>query len=137
MLSEFKSVKQHEGEPLRRWFEDDFFDLIVWYADGDSRNDDGNRNIYGFQLCYDKKGRERAVTWLETTGYSHEIIDSGQTSAWDVRSPVLSGAAAFPREHVIECFTERSAEIETHIARCVLQKLADYSSTNELQKNIG
>ncbi len=135
MLREFKAVKQHDGEPLRRWFEDDFFDLIVWYTDGDGSVDNCNRNIFGFQLCYDKNGRERAVTWLETTGYSHEIIDSGQTSAWDVRSPVLSGAAMFPREDVLECFAERSAEMETDIARYVLQKLADYSQTNEVQKN--
>jgi len=126
MLREFKSVKQHDGDHFRRWFEDDFFDLIVWYDDGDK---DGNvdREIFGFQLCYDKNGRERAVTWLKTKGYSHEIIDSGETSAWDVRTPVLSGATAFPRERVIECFAERSAEIETHVARHVLQKLKDYS----------
>ncbi len=126
MLREFKSVKQHDGDYFRRWFEDDFFDLIVWYDDKDSEGN-GNREIFGFQLCYDKNGRECAVTWLKTTGYSHEIIDSGQTSVWDVRTPVLSGTVVFQRERVIECFAERCAEIETHVARYILQKLAEYS----------
>ena len=46
MLTEFKGVRQREEEGIRRWFFDDYFDLIIWY--------DNNHQIEGFQLCYDK-----------------------------------------------------------------------------------
>lgn len=42
MLREKEYVRQIKGEPRRRWFYDDFFDLIVWYGTDDS--------IIGFQL---------------------------------------------------------------------------------------
>ncbi len=47
MLRELKQVRQHKGEPRRRWFNDDYFDLIVWFSEKDS--------ISGFQLCCDKE----------------------------------------------------------------------------------
>ena len=33
MLIEFRDVRQVEGEGPRRWFFDDYFDLIVWYLE--------------------------------------------------------------------------------------------------------
>ena len=41
------------GDRDRRWIADEYFDLIVWYED--------DQTIHGFQLCYDKPGRERAL----------------------------------------------------------------------------
>jgi len=42
MLRELSHVRQAFEEPRRRWFADDYFDLIVWV---------GNRSEYiGFQL---------------------------------------------------------------------------------------
>ncbi len=42
MIVEKKDARQIENEGFRRWFTDDFFDLIVWYE---------NKEITGFQLC--------------------------------------------------------------------------------------
>ena len=36
MLRELKQVRQHKDEPRRRWFNDDYFDLIVWFSEKDS-----------------------------------------------------------------------------------------------------
>jgi len=33
MLVEHAHVRQIHGEGYRRWFADDYFDLIVWYDD--------------------------------------------------------------------------------------------------------
>jgi hypothetical protein len=33
MLKEIQKTRQITGEPRRRWFSDEVFDLIVWYAD--------------------------------------------------------------------------------------------------------
>lgn len=63
MLKETPSVRQILGEPRRRWFGDEDFDLIIWYASDDS--------ILGFQLCYDRDARYRALSWLKGKGYKH------------------------------------------------------------------
>ena len=49
-----KNVRQIEGEPFRRWYADDYFDLFIWFDDNDK--------VTGFQLCYDKFG-QRAVNY--------------------------------------------------------------------------
>ena len=36
MLVEYRNVRQIRGEGHRRWFSDEYFDLIVWY-DGKRR----------------------------------------------------------------------------------------------------
>jgi hypothetical protein len=51
---------------------DDYFDLIVWYEP------DGG--VHGFQLCYDKPGRERALTWTLVDGFRHGR--SAPCSSW-------------------------------------------------------
>jgi hypothetical protein len=70
MLSEIRNARQVEGEGFRRWFTDDYFDLIVWYGN--------DRRLIGFQLCYDKQERERALTWTLEHGFQHNRIDSGE-----------------------------------------------------------
>ena len=72
MLSEIRNARQVEGEGFRRWFTDDYFDLIVWYGN--------DRRLIGFQLCYDKQERERALTWTLEHGFQHNRIDSGELS---------------------------------------------------------
>jgi hypothetical protein len=44
MLHELTYIKQHEGEPKRRWFEDEYFDLVIWVDEKD--------DIIEFELCY-------------------------------------------------------------------------------------
>ena len=54
-LREVRNCPQVPGERPRRWFESEGMDLIVWLsADG---------RPVGFQLCYDKGRRERALTF--------------------------------------------------------------------------
>ena len=118
MLREIRPVKQHKNEFFRRWFEDDFFDLIVWY--------DERRKFSGFQLCYQKARDEHALTWLEGKGYDHHRIDSGERSVWETKSPVLAAALGFPREQIIENFIERSSGLEREVVEYVVQKIEAY-----------
>jgi len=66
MLAEIQPVKQHQDDRFRRWFADDYFDLIVWY--------DERQEICGFQLCYEKSRAEHALTWRADAGYAHHRI---------------------------------------------------------------
>ena len=63
MLVEIKDVSQDDEPGYRRWFIDNYFDLIIWYDDDDT--------ITGFQLCYDKAEAERSLTWIKDRGFSH------------------------------------------------------------------
>ena len=80
MLKEYKRVRQIKGEAQRRWFSDDFFDLIVWF--------DESKNIVGFQLCYDILKISRALTWHQDGGYSHNRVDDGEND-WEYNFALL------------------------------------------------
>ena len=67
MLNEIKDVTQYETGKHRRWFHDDYFDLYTW------ETPDGT--LQGFQLCYAKASKERALRWSPEAGYSHEGVE--------------------------------------------------------------
>ena len=79
-----------EHDHDRRWIADEYFDLIVWYEAAGA--------IHGFQLCYDKPGRERALTWTRERGFSHTAIDSGESRPTANRTPILVPDGVFPAQ---------------------------------------
>lgn len=104
----------------RRWISDEYFDLIVWCeAEG---------QIYGFQLCYDKPGRERALTWTRKKGFSHSGIDSGESKPTTNRAPILVADGAFPAEQVRTEFIARSSLLSADVRDLVLAKIKEYES---------
>jgi hypothetical protein len=111
MLIELSNPRQIPGEGRRRWFMDDYFDLIVWYAD------DGT--LTGFQLCYDKRVKERALTWTRDGGYRHNRIDDGETPGHPKMSPVIVADGTFDRAPVAERFRAASAGIDPAVASFV------------------
>ena len=120
MLRELSDVRQIEGGRRRRWFQSDDEDLIVWYAEDDS--------IDGFQLCYDRRGHERALTWMRGQGFSHNRIDAGEGSALRYkRSPVLTADGRFDADSMVRRFTEISAALPPEVSEFVSGKLAAYS----------
>jgi hypothetical protein len=118
MLNEIRNARQIEGEGFRRWFTDEYFDLIVWYGD------DGS--LFGFQLCYDKQVRERALTWTRDHGFQHNRIDSGETPGHSKMTPVIIADGAFSRDPVAERFRQESASIDPGIARLVYDTVRSY-----------
>ncbi|OGW39309.1 MAG: hypothetical protein A2010_02210 [Nitrospirae bacterium GWD2_57_9] len=119
MLKELLSGKYRDKED-RRWFSDDYFDLIVWIGQ--------NFVIKGFQLCYDKRGKERAITWLRDKGLSHEKIDDGEASPEKNRSPILLPDGQCPVQEVLERFEANSADIDTAVRSFVLSKIEEYKA---------
>jgi hypothetical protein len=119
MLVEKKDVRQIPGEGERRWFADNYFDLIVWYEEG---------QVIGFQLCYDKGGLERALTWHRPHRYLHNRIDAGEAPFAYKMSPVLVQDGVFDRERIAEKFRRASARMEPRIAAMVLDVLRVYPS---------
>lgn len=119
MLREYPNVRQVAGKPPRRWFGEAYFDLIVWL---DDRGDP-----LGFQLCYDKGERERALTWTRDKGYSHRRVDDGESfTSKRKQNPVLVADGLFDPQAVAERFRRASADLEPALAELVCRKLLDY-----------
>jgi hypothetical protein len=119
VLTEIRDVRQHAGEPRRRWFRSDAEDLVVWFAGDDS--------LLGFQLCYDRGRRERAFTWTKGGGYSHLKVDDGETEPLTMkRAPILEPDGVFDPDSVLRVFTSAAVSLPEDIARFVADKIREY-----------
>jgi len=117
MLKEYSSTT-NPAQGGRKWYSDNYFDLIVWtYPDG---------SISGFQLCYDKYKAERALTWTKENGFSHERVDDGESNPSKNLTPILVPDGACPIGEIIELFLAQSAGIDPAIRSFVLDLLREY-----------
>lgn len=118
MLREVNDVQQVPGDPIRRWFTNPDFDLIIWYDD--------DRNIIGFQLCYRLGPEQKALTWLENKGFSHKNIDDGEGLPMRPKmTPILVPDGIFDSTYVSKSFREAATELEPEITAFVLDKIAE------------
>ena len=120
MLQELPNVKQVKGQRRRRWFWSEDEDLIVWYA--------WHGAIFGFQLCYDKRGTERALTWLSKDGFSHDRVDDGEdVGVGYKRAPVLVPDGVFDASAMSRRFLAISEMLPREIVEFVSSKLRQYT----------
>jgi hypothetical protein len=118
-LVELADVQQDPRGPRRRWFRSSTEDLIIWYGvDG---------SIVGFQLCYDRKETERALTWMKGTGYAHERVDDGEAVGLaHKRTPILIADGVFDKNTVLERFLAIADVVPPDIVDFVAAKLKEY-----------
>ncbi len=116
-------MRQVPEEPKRRWFADDYFDLIVWLG--------RKAEIIGFQLCYDKEGDERSLTWHKDSGFSHNRIDSGELERPYKATPILLADGPFDYAAVARLFEERSRTMDARTAKFVLDRIGAYPTAAE------
>jgi hypothetical protein len=115
MLREIGHIKEISGQGARRWFNDEYLDLFVWY--------DAGGRILGFQLCFDKNTRdERAITFTETGGYSLDQVTT-ETSVCDLGSAVLSRVNGFSGQRLIEQLDARGQLLEPALYDYLMEKL--------------
>jgi hypothetical protein len=110
--------RQNKGDYVRRFMRDDDFDLFVWFTEAGE--------FYGFQLCYDKMGRERALTWLSDRGFSHFAVDSGESNPIKNCAPMMVADGYMPVETVRAEFSQQSQELDASIRELVISKLDEY-----------
>jgi hypothetical protein len=114
-MRELQHVRQVPGEWRRRWFTDDFFDLIVWYE---------NDGITGFQLCYDNQHNPRAFTWTKSHGQRHDGIDVGDVPGFGHKqTPILVADGLFNVDEIWDKFIEASKALPQEIVAVVRQRL--------------
>jgi hypothetical protein len=124
MLTELANVRQIAGESRRRWFSDEYFDLIVWYDERD--------RISGFQLCYGKPENEHALTWREEGGFTHHAVDGGENKPGKQKeTPILIPDGAFAHRAVAEKFEAASGRLEQDLKKLVREKLSAYEKAHD------
>ena len=95
-----------------------FFDLYTWHA--------ADGALISFQLCYDVRGRERALTWHHEHGFSHTRIDAGEGGKLGRMSPILIGGGRFPHRLVRERFAREAASLDAPTRDLIITKMREY-----------
>ena len=114
-----KFVKQIPGEPHKRWFEDSYFDLLVW------ENESGQ--IVEFQLYYDKLHNQRSLTWKKQTGYTHSKVDDGEYKPGKYKStPILIDDGDFDFVTIADKFENNSRGIDAKVSNFVVNKIRKF-----------
>lgn len=120
MLREIATVRQNNPELRRRWFRDDYFDIFVWQS--------AHGEITGLQLCYDLPGRERVLSWRQSSGYVHEAVDDGEQSPLRNRTPIFFADGVLLVDTVLKEFTERSCGLESALSLFIAERLREYAA---------
>jgi len=117
MLRELCKTRQIPGSLPRRWFSSPDMDLILWYD---------NDGIAGFQLCYDKDGREKAATLKpHSQGLHHSGVSDGEVPGFrHKQSPVLSSRIQPDLSRLIELFQQQARNLSADIRQFVSTTLA-------------
>jgi len=116
MLQERTKVEQRPGESRRRWFTDEYFDLIVWFDD--------QGDIILFQLGYDPDGVDGLWEWRRASGLSHFQVDTGGLRpARHARTPFLVPADPPERKALVDEFAAAATELDEEIRDFVLGML--------------
>ena len=120
MLHELKNPRQIDGEGHRRWFTDLDLDLVVWYHDASCAE------IFGFQLSYDKRLRQHALTWTAKGGFHHSQVDDGEDNVNYKMTPVLMPAAGFDGGRIQELFLAAAQGLEYGLVNLVRDRITEF-----------
>ena len=120
-LGENKSVRQRPEEGFRRWFLNEYFDLIIWYEfEGGP--------LTGFQLCYSRHLNERAFTWQRNKRSSH-FVSAGSDergTPW-IATAVLHGDAGPVPPEVLQRLREEQGELDAKLLERVIAAAEEYN----------
>jgi len=115
MLREISSVLQDQPGLLRRWFQDDYFDLFVWLTP--------DHVLSAFQLAYQRTLDERVLEWSSENGFLHSRVDSGEQLPHTNRTPLLVDGGPCPVRTIAREFDSRSKDLEPRVRDAILAKL--------------
>ena len=117
MLREIRGVDQKTPGLVKRWFQDDYFDLVAWH--------DPRGTILRFQLCYARESHgERVLEWRRGLGFQHlkteerAAFKAGRDDAWALRLERQGPGGTLKRQ-----FLAASAEVPELLREFVEEKL--------------
>ena len=118
MLREIINTMQVRGEPRRRWFASESFDLMVWLSEIEE--------VIGFQLCYGKSKSEHAVTWrAEGDSLAHMVVDDGEAGGGGryKSTPILTPCGEWDPEQLLREFLKVTDMLPEEIMDLVVRQL--------------
>lgn len=115
MLREITGVRQDDPGLLRRWFQDDYFDLFLWVTPAGS--------VSAFQLAYERTRHERVLSWSSARGFSHTHVDSGERYPASNMTPLLLPGGFCPVRVLLREFDRRSVKLDRAVRVFLLGKL--------------
>lgn len=119
---ELSGVRQYADEPKRRWFVAPTMDLIVWVDEFD--------RPFKFQLCYEVRVTEYALTWETGRGFNHALVDGGEGNPVMNRTPILrNNNAPFDKAYLLGLFQVSNANLPTSIGSLVSEALELFPSS--------
>jgi len=122
MLREIRGVDQRNPRRVKRWFQDDYFDLFLWQGQAGE--------ILEFQLCYRRDTRnERVLEWRRGRGFQHlkpESLRDGDSfcedDTWALRVDGL-----MPYLTLTQRFDAAAGGLSPDMARFVREKIDEYA----------
>ena len=118
MLREIGSVRQDSDRGLRRWFQDDYFDLYIWQ--------DARGEFLALQLCYDRHHGEGSIRWSRDEGYAHARVDNGHRAGGYSMTPILRPASPPPYFRVYHRYLAATCDWDPGLRAFVLERLREY-----------
>jgi hypothetical protein len=119
MLREISSIRQNSKRRKKRWFTDADMDLFIWL---------NQQALTHFQLSYNKRGQEHAITWDIETGFCHNSVDTGEQFLHFKykMTPILVADGEFDAATVARDFLQASDNIEESLADFIYARLLEY-----------
>lgn len=118
MLREIGPVRQDSSRGLRRWFQDDYFDLFVWL--------DVAGTPLAFQLCYNRNHGEGSITWNSSAGFVHDRVDAGEQSPKRGMTPILRADGQPPYFRIYNRFLTASTGLPAELRAFLVEQLREY-----------
>jgi hypothetical protein len=119
MLREIPHVRQDTPGIVRRWFQDAYFDLWTWEeAEGGA--------LTAFQLCYDKRRDERALSWRRDHGFDHLRVQTGRGGGVDSSALLQGEGGTFPAIIVSRKLKAAAAPLPDLMRRFIFHKVKAY-----------
>ena len=128
-LTENKSVRQRSDEGYRRWFLNEYFDIIFWY------NKKGG-NLLGFQVCYNKNVDEKAFTWEKKTRSHHFVntdLNENRSKRETMMTAILKGDAGSIKNEVRKNLIKYSGELDKDLINLIIEKIEEYNSKRRIK----
>lgn len=121
MLREIRGLEQRDPQRIKRWFQDDYFDLYLWQ--------DCAGEVQRFQLCYARDTRrEHALEWQRGRGFQHLTVrqryggSPGRDQSGDM---ALDGV--LPYLALKDRFAEAAVGMPPEMLAFILDKLTEYA----------
>ncbi len=119
MLVQISHLRQSNRSLVKRWFTSLDMDLFIWYR---------KNTPVKFQLSYNKRNDEHAISWDFHHGFRHYLVDTGECDPAEYkRTPLLidvcaqENLASLPRDFLVA-----SENIEIGVSDFIYSRLMAY-----------